>query len=236
MVSTLVMTTLALAMSAAHTAPDAPVTGEALAPAQVAFNPAHVVPAENCLDWKKTTDTKSGRAYYYHRVTKKTAWKLPDECGGEVAAGCADWKSTTDTKSGRSYYYNKVTKKTAWELPTECKGFQATSKNIAELAREEAKRAIAEREEEICGGWKVAKDANSGKNYYYNAETRETSWELPDNCPGLAVREEENTAAKKAGSGPCSDWKPAKDASSGKTYYYNVKSKQTKWAMPDDCT
>ncbi len=237
MVLYLAMTSLILSLSAAHTAPDAPHDGQQpLVERQVVFSPSDARPAGECLDWKKTTDPKTGRAYYFNRATNKSAWTLPEGCGSEVAAGCADWKSTTDLKTERTYYYNKVTKKSAWELPEECRPFDSSSKNIAKLAREEAQRAIAEREDQICGGWKATKDPNSGKVYYYKADTKETSWELPEGCPGLALREEKNDDAKVAGSGPCSDWKSAKDASSGKTYYYNAESKQTKWAMPDDCT
>ena len=197
--------------------------------------------AGNCADWKATVDDKTGRKYYYNRFTKKTQWNVPADCGGtdeKNQADCGSWKRTRDVNTERTYYYNTATKKTRWELPEACKPKKVDEKSIAEVAREEARKAIAEREDAICGGWKVAKDGKSGKTYYYNPKTKETQWERPENCASLDadLREAQNDPARQAGSGPCADWLPAKDKNSGKTYYYNKNTKQTKWSKPSDCT
>jgi hypothetical protein len=68
---------------------------------------------------------------------------------------------------------------------------------------------------DLPAGWAPVKDPTTGRTYYYNATTRETSWTKP----GAAV-------ALPAG------WRTVKDPTSGRTYYYNANTKETSWAFP----
>lgn len=67
----------------------------------------------------------------------------------------------------------------------------------------------------LPGGWEMARDPSSGKQYYYNRATGERSWNKP----------EEKDKGLPEG------WKAALDKSTGKTYYYN-KAGETKWEKP----
>lgn len=46
-------------------------------------------PENVAANWAESTDPKSGRKYYYNRVTKKTSWKMPPCMGGEDTASTA---------------------------------------------------------------------------------------------------------------------------------------------------
>lgn len=66
----------------------------------------------------------------------------------------------------------------------------------------------------VAAGWESAKDASSGKVYYFKRSTNETSWKkpaLPATLPN--------------------GWKETKDQSTGKTYYYHTSGK-TSWSIP----
>ena len=79
-------------------------------------------------------------------------------------------------------------------------------------------------EDEIAGGlppgWSQAVDPASGRTYYVNANTGETSWETPGGGGAPAP------PSLPAG------WQSAVDPSSGKTYYVNSMTGQTSWEMP----
>lgn len=82
--------------------------------------------------WTELVDKKSGKKYYYNKMTKKTSWHKPTETSTSPASAepisppPADdaesplpegWSEVIDKKSGKKYYYNKTTKKTSWHRP-----------------------------------------------------------------------------------------------------------------------
>ncbi len=69
--------------------------------------------------------------------------------------------------------------------------------------------------------WKEAKDDN-GKVYYYNSETKATTWEKPKELYTLL----EKVLDK-------SDWKQT-TAEGGRVYYYNSKTQQSVWEIPEE--
>jgi len=82
--------------------------------------------------WVEAADPKSGRTYFYNKLTKKTQWTRPAELEAGTAAAAPDgapaaaaaaggqnpediaanWREATDPKSGRVYYFCKTTNKT----------------------------------------------------------------------------------------------------------------------------
>ncbi|XRB10313.1 WW domain-containing protein [Pseudoscourfieldia marina] len=63
--------------------------------------------------------------------------------------------------------------------------------------------------------WAEAQDPNTGKTYYYNRKTSETTWSRPE-APPMPK-----------------DWAEAQDPNTGKTYYYNRKTSETTWSRPE---
>ena len=68
--------------------------------------------------------------------------------------------------------------------------------------------------------------AVDGREYYYNTETKQTTWDKPDALKSAAEREESS-------GGTATTWKEFTSAS-GKKYYYNSQTKETTWTMPDE--
>jgi hypothetical protein len=129
--------------------------------------------------WAEVQDKKTGRTYYYNKATKETRWTKPEENETADAASNpandepSNWVSSTDKSSGRKYYYNKVTKETRWSKPPCFTG-------DADAAPLEASRQ--NNDEEDLGDpkkWKRVIDSKSGRAYYYNSETKQTSWKKP---------------------------------------------------------
>jgi hypothetical protein len=80
--------------------------------------------------------------------------------------------------------------------------------------------------------WTAAQD-ESGRTYYYNSATQQTSWEAP---PGFAdaAAAPSAPAAAAAAAAPSADaaWTEVKDASTGKSYYVNSVTNATQWDPP----
>lgn len=138
-------------------------------------------------DWAEASDPKSGRKYYYNRKTKETRWTRPTEMDGgasesdSAASDPNNWCASNDKSSGRKYYYNKVTKETRWTKPP-CFG---DDQDAPMLERSNSVSSIASSvaDEEVDLGdpskWRKVVDKRTGRPYYYNPETKQTSWKKP---------------------------------------------------------
>lgn len=73
-------------------------------------------------------------------------------------------------------------------------------------------------------GWESAQDPASGKTYYFNRATNETSW-TPPAAPAAPP------PAPAMPSLP-PGWESAQDPASGKTYYFNRATNETRWDPP----
>lgn len=70
-------------------------------------------------------------------------------------------------------------------------------------------------------GWQALHDPASGRTYYFNAATSETSWEVP------AL-----VASTPPSSAPASAEFDAHVDSAGRTYYHNPATNETTWQLP----
>lgn len=85
-------------------------------------------------------------------------------------------------------------------------------------------------------GWSAAVDPGSGRTYYVNASTGQTSWEPPAvPTSSTAAPQFVNIEMPKAAPGAPNlpaGWTAAVDPSSGQTYYMNSITGQTTWEPP----
>ncbi|KAH9255445.1 hypothetical protein BASA81_006564 [Batrachochytrium salamandrivorans] len=83
--------------------------------------------------------------------------------------------------------------------------------------------------------WQFATDKATGNVYFYNRATRETRWTLPadeEQTTCLIASLSEAHALLKRERASLSHIKEAVDRSTGKTYYYDSKTKETFWDDP----
>jgi len=96
----------------------------------------------------------------------------PPGLPGPLAASRSAWKAQK-AEDGRTYYYHTETKEVTWTKPAElmterevCIQFSlATQTNVIQ-------RAL------VGTGW--TEFEMNGKPYWHHAETKETTWEIPD--------------------------------------------------------
>lgn len=150
------------------------------------------------------------------------------------------WVEAKDPKSGKTYYFNKATKTTQWTKPESMGGEPAKPKEAAPAAAAGGDDDAATNP----ANWKEGTDPKSGKTYFYNKKTKQTTWKKPA-CMGggeaaakpAAVEKpaEEKPAAAAAAPAAASsggDWREATDPKSGKKYWYNKVTKKTTWKDP----
>lgn len=83
-------------------------------------------------------------------------------------------------------------------------------------------------------GWEVHTDKDSGKEFFYQPSTGQSTWEDPRSPlpgPGMdSLASPLSTASSTSSRG--SDWEQLLDEASGRHYYYNTASKETTWEAP----
>jgi len=165
-----------------------------------------------------------------------------------VALSSGEWKKISNQTTGKTYFYNPVTKKTVWDLKKELGSgtIPSSAPVIDDSKKSRGAGSLAEEVDPVAvalatGMWKENTDAN-GKKYYYNPSSKKTVWNLrkeletiesppcilPSNASSAASKSGEELAVKALESG---EWKQMTDSKSGKTYYYNLKSKATIWDL-----
>ncbi|KAG7338070.1 WW domain containing protein [Nitzschia inconspicua] len=266
--------------------------------------------ATTSSDWVETVDPSSGKSYYYNAKTNETSWTKPAETisSGSENVSQSEWTEATDPSSGKTYYYNTKTGETSWENPSAAESPGAAddatttppsseenertateetiaqeeerqvetkttptsevvteTENVSEQENEEPKQEqqlqeevsnelvvepqktkIEEEEESIVKSeepeqtpaavsseentdlpehWVEVPDPSSGKSYYYNIKTQETSWERPTKASN------EGDSAMLVDT-LAEGWVEVQDPNSGKSYYFNQTTNETSWEKP----
>eukprot|EP00980_Cylindrotheca_fusiformis_P026306 scaffold15772_cov162-Cylindrotheca_fusiformis.AAC.8 len=118
-----------------------------------------------------------------------------EECE-EQADATSEWVEAIDS-AGAKYYYNTTTQETSWEKPASFLAAEAgpdgdeapevTSSSMAPQNLDLPAHALGPSStnsvendlQETATDWVAMTDESSGKVYYYNSATQETSWENP---------------------------------------------------------
>jgi hypothetical protein len=128
------------------------------------------------------------------------------------------WEQRVDHRTGRTFYVNHLTRTTTWTPPTST---SSTSSSPLPAARPAVAGAAAPGSPEAVNDeWESRVDLASGRTFYVNHRTKQTSWTRP--AP----------QAPQAPSPLPPNWEARVDPSSGRTYYVNHATKTTTWECP----
>ena len=214
---------------------------------------------DDAKKWKATFDKSSNKYYYYHRETKEVTWVKPlgfDEAirlkteenkGAEKStndgkkkgsekenkvnassdkktssSGKSDWRATLDATTNKTYYYNKKTKEVSWTKPP---GFDGDTEKKKKVEETPAMASVAEKRKKST--W--FKKKSSDKEEKVNNKTLGAEKPTPESKD---VENKEKSANDDENVDYSKYWRATQDAS-GKTYYFNKKTKMVTWDKPE---
>ncbi len=141
------------------------------------------------------------------------------------------WVEATDPNSGKVYYCNPKTRETTWNRPTvpmttateqqhQTRNGLSTAGNpvshhnapLNQLHMQQRQKPQPQ-QNTLPPGWVEAKDPSTGKVYYCNPKTRETSWERPVSTASATMARREELEDKINSSGVGSDPTATRNAS-----------------------
>jgi hypothetical protein len=157
--------------------------------------------------WQAIKDNESGDYYYYNSASGKTTWDMPKrrkslaktpardaktprgfrakskDFNTNSAANDlpGDWEAVVDDDSGDTFYYNPKTGETQWDIPVnpDSRTQQVPIRNAKTPRGFRANSGFEVDENGIPEPWEAVVEVESGDTYYYNKETKEVTWDLP---------------------------------------------------------
>ena len=207
-------------------------------------------PARTSDSWTEHRDPASGKTFYFNTETKETSWKKPSNgASTSMYSSKSDpdpWTEHVDPDSGRTFYYNSTTKESAWLKPGHDVPEHRSDRSAAKgkpLAHQAPAAPLPPSptpptpppappapEHARVPKWEEHTDPNSGRRFFYNPFTQESSWTKPTSPSGSARPPPPPAAPLKRSDG----WTEHRDPASGKVFYFNVETKETSWQKPGE--
>eukprot|EP00941_MAST-03F_sp_MAST-3F-sp1_P000797 g797.t1 len=221
-------------------------------------------------EWESAADEEGNIYYYNHTTGESTWEKPLKKIRGLMKAGFftsdgennADesevvdqseepdsWEEAQD-EEGNIYYYNHTTGESSWEKPLKklralvnagmfTSDAESTNLEFTSTDFDGEDVYFEDDEDGEWGNWELCR-TEEGDEYYYNAETGESTWEKPARglqklkalvktgmASNLATMNESNTTGLPPG------WQAYNDVS-GEEYYFNEQTGETQWEFPSE--
>ena len=164
---------------------------------------AEETPAEDAADtaepslpenWQEMQDPSSGRAYYFNSATQETTWDRP---GVELSA--VETSESRADPAGSVEHVETAADRSEAASTTESSQDKAvvvdpSSENLEDIDESDDTNEQGQEVTESQGscpdplppGWEEMQDPSSGRVYYFNRETNETTWDQPTVEPAPA--------------------------------------------------
>mmetsp|Transcript_17463 Transcript_17463/g.37738 ORF Transcript_17463/g.37738 Transcript_17463/m.37738 type:complete len:1343 (+) Transcript_17463:143-4171(+) len=153
-----------------------------------------------------------------------------------------NWRATLDPTTDKEYYYNKRTKEVSWTKPAcfarDYNGNTEAAEGNNEVEETSAMTSVAEKRKKTWFNKKDKKSATDtiGKGEEKQVDTVEmSSAAVPiEEGKTTTAKPEESSANNNDNVDPTAKyWRATLDASTGKTYYFNKKTKLVTWTKPE---
>ncbi|ORC89250.1 uncharacterized protein TM35_000132540 [Trypanosoma theileri] len=139
--------------------------------------------------WKTVRDPASGKHYFVHTLTKRTTWNISDtfkpnssneeqkqeekDTVKEKSKCGTGWRAVLDPGTGRTYYVHKITKSTTWKVEDTFEEKKNTSNGDNKTTEKQKPIKTSSSSSSV---WGERQDPSTGKVYYYNKKTKQTTW------------------------------------------------------------
>lgn len=141
--------------------------------------------------WTAHKHPENGAIYYYNAASGQTSWTKPEKPQAAAPAALpAGWTEHLDAGSGKTFYYSASTGQTTWERPQAASAAPAASQPAVQTSQPSV----------LAAGWAEHVDQASGRTFYHNATTGETSWERPQ-APAQGAPSDQPAGAQQAAVG-----------------------------------
>jgi len=114
--------------------------------------------------WKTAVDPRTGRTYWYNRITRESTYNPPPEAFG----------GTPPASPTRAAVTTAASPKQGETGPAKTAG---TNTVVSNAGTSEPGKLLPKKPKPQ---WKAVVDKNTGRTYYYHRKTRETTWTIPE--------------------------------------------------------
>ncbi|KAH8609112.1 WW domain [Trypanosoma vivax] len=162
-----------------------------------------------------------------------------------------DWVEHVDTKTGRKYYVNHRTRQTSWTIPADASVDQSGSMNrsgdyVPINAPSSSHTAMNQAGIKVIQFWEKHMDPKTGRPFYVNRQTRETTWAPPPPVTNTKPAQSQPLPVQQTATGAVPAtvvptpqradllpfWEEHFDPNVGRSFYVNQQTRETTWVRP----
>ena len=152
-------------------------------------------------NWQELADPSSGRVYYYNCATQETTWDRPgvEQSAVETAEGQADGAADIEPSDDTSVDREEAAPIETIQDEDEAVVVEPASELLEDIDEPEddgsqAHEVVEPRASDhgpLPQGWEEVEDPSSGRVYFFNQATGESTWDRPTVEPALAEEAED---------------------------------------------